>query len=40
MKLTIAELEELKSRQQTLIRVVCTDDLVLNLVPLLLARFR
>lgn len=40
MKLAIAELEGLKSRQQTPIRVVCTDGLALNLVPLLLARFR
>lgn len=40
MKLAIAELEGLKSWQQTPIRVVCTDGLALNLVPLLLARFR
>ncbi|MGL9736054.1 MAG: LysR family transcriptional regulator [Symbiopectobacterium sp.] len=39
MKLAIVELEGLKSRQKTPIRVVCIDGLALNLVPLLLARF-
>lgn len=40
MKLAIAELETLKTQQQTPIRVVCTDGLALSLVPMLLARFR
>jgi DNA-binding transcriptional LysR family regulator len=40
MELAIAEIKGIKAAEQTTIRVLCTDGLAFNLLPMLLARFR
>lgn len=40
MELAVAELKDIKTADQTTIRVVCTDGLAFNLLPNLMAKFR